>query len=337
MTALASMSGMNDTTITPDVEPQLEAHRTELTGFCYRMLGSTFEAEDAVQETMLRAWRSAVSFEGRSSLRSWLYRIATNVCMDMLAQRKKRARPMDLRPAQPAAVRLPAPLDETTWIEPIPDGIALPAAADPAEAALARESIRLAFMSALQHLPPKQRAVLILREVLRWQASEVAQLLDTSVASVNSALQRARETLGSRELSLDAPAPELAQEEQTLLARYVDAFGRYDMDDLTALLHEDAVFNMPPFDLWLQTHADIREWCLGSGIGCLNSRLIPIEVNGSQGYAQYKPGPDGRWEPWAVQVVEIERGRISGLTFFLDTRRFFPLWDLPPYLPADDR
>jgi RNA polymerase sigma-70 factor, ECF subfamily len=332
---------MTDTTrikpaakVEPDITGQLEAYRRELTGYCYRMLGSTFEADDAVQETMLRAWRGADRFEGRSSLRSWLYRIATNVCLDMLNDRKRRARPMDLRPAQTADTPLPLPLGESTWIEPIPDDRVLPADDDPAQLAVARESIKLAFMAALQHLPPRQRAVLILREVLRWQASEVAELLDSSVAAVNSALQRARETLGDRQISLDQPAQPIDAEAQALLARYVDAFERYDMDALTALLQEDARWNMPPYDLWLQTHADIVDWCLGQGIGCRGSRLIPIVANGSPGFAQYKPAADGRLEPWSVQVVELSDGKISGLTFFLDTQRFFPLWGLPPYLEA---
>ncbi|MDP8904701.1 MAG: sigma-70 family RNA polymerase sigma factor [Chloroflexota bacterium] len=320
------------TVLTRDLERLLEDHRSEVTGYCYRMLGSAFEADDAVQETLLRAWRSFERFEGRSSLRSWLYRIATNVCLDMLAQRQRRARPMDLRPAQSADTALPAPLAEETWIEPVPDDRVLPAGGDPAETALVRESITLAFMAALQHLPPRQRAVLILRDVLRWQASEVAALLDTSVASVNSALQRARETLGQRQLSVDAPAPALDDDDRLLLARYVDAFERYDMDALTSLLHEDATWNMPPYDLWLQTHEDIVKWCLGPGIGCRGSRLIPLSVNGSPGFAQYKPGADGRLEPWSIQVVEMAGGRISGLTFFLDTQRFFPLWGLSPYL-----
>jgi RNA polymerase sigma-70 factor, ECF subfamily len=337
MTAVADLTQTTQAPESPqpaEIEAQLETYRRELTGYCYRMLGSAFEADDAVQETMLRAWRSAASFEGRSSLRSWLYRIATNVCLDMLDARKRRARPMDLRPAQSADTPLPRPLLEETWIEPIPDGLVLPVPADPAEAALARESIRLALMATLQHLPPKQRAVLILREVLRWPASEVAELLDTSVAAVNSALQRARETLGSEQLSLEGPQPELDETGRELLARYVQAFESYDMDALTALLHEDATWNMPPYDLWLQTHEDIVKWCLGPGIGCHGSRLLPIEVNGTQGYAQYKPGPDGRLEPWSIQVVEMEGGRISGLTFFLDTQRFFPLWGLPPFLEA---
>jgi len=317
-----------------DATADLERYRTELTGYCYRMLGSGFEAEDAVQETMIRAWRALDRFEGRSSLRSWLYRIATNVCLDMLGSRERRARPMDLRPAGSADDGLSPPLIETAWIEPVPDGVVLPATPDPAEAAIARESIRLAFMAALQHLPPKQRAVLLLREVLRWRASEVAALLDTSVASVNSALQRARATLAERGLDLGDQPAELDDESRRLLARYVDAFERYDMDALTALLHEDATWNMPPYELWLQTHEDVVKWCLGPGIGCRGSRLLPVSANGSPGFAQYKPAPDGGYEPWSLQVLELDGERISGITFFLDTDRWFPLFGLPARLPG---
>jgi RNA polymerase sigma-70 factor (ECF subfamily) len=199
---------------------------------------------------------------------------------------------------------------------------------------VARESVRLAFVAALQHLPPKQRAVLILREVLRWHADEVAELLGTSVQSVNSALQRARATLNTKDVSEAARADAMDEEKQALLARYVDAFERYDMDALTSLLHEDATWNMPPYDLWLQTHEDIRNWCLGTGIGCRGSRLIPTMANGSPAFGQYKPSPDGGLEPWSVQVLELSDGRISGITFFLDTARFFPLFGLPPRFEA---
>ena len=210
------------------VEERLEAHRRELTGYCYRMLGSPFEAEDAVQETFLRAWRSIDSFEGRSSLRSWLYRIATNVCLDLLEGRKRRARPMDLGPArEPSADNL-SMLPESTWIEPIPDGRVLPDG-DPAEVTEARETTRLALVAALQHLPPRQRAVLILCEVLRWKAAEVAELLETSVASVNSALQRARTTLATNDVDVTTTAPTVDEADADLLARYVEAFERYDM------------------------------------------------------------------------------------------------------------
>lgn len=316
----------------PATDPmaELEGYRSELTGYCYRMLGSAFEAEDAVQETLVRAWRAYDRFEGRSKLRSWLYRIATNVCLDMLSSRQRRARPMDMGPAQPATTPLPSPLEENAWIEPIPDARVMPAGGDPADLAVARESIRLAFMAALQHLPPKQRAVLILREVLRWRAAEVAELLDTTVASVNSALQRARATLDQVGADVDEPRPaEPDDATRELLARYVDAFERYDMDALTALLAEDATWNMPPYDLWLNTHADIRHWCLGPGIGCNGSRLVPTTANGSPAFGQYKPAPDGGFEPWSLQVLEVADGRITGITFFLDTARFFPMFGLP--------
>jgi RNA polymerase sigma-70 factor (ECF subfamily) len=317
-----------------ELEPQLEGFRTELTAYTYRMLGSAFEAEDAVQETMVRAWRALDRFEGRSQLRSWLYRIATNVCLDMLKGRERRARPMDLEAASHADRPLPAPLIETAWIEPVPDALIMPAAADPAEAAVTRESIRLAFMAALQHLPPRQRAVLILREVLRWRASEVAELVGTSVASVNSALQRARATLDELAATTDdAPGP-LDEASSELLARYVAAFESYDMDALTALLHEDATWNMPPYALWLTGHEDIVAWCLGQGHACRGSKLIPTSANGLPAWGQYKPAPGGGWEPWSLQVMEVRDGKISGLTFFLDTARWFPLFGLPPRLDA---
>jgi RNA polymerase sigma-70 factor (ECF subfamily) len=310
-------------------ELRLEQHRVELTAYCYRMLGSAFDAEDAVQETLVRAWRGLDRFEGRSALRSWLYRIATNVCLDMLGSRERRARPMDLGPArEPVAENLNT-LPEVTWIEPMPDTRAVPAEGDPAEVAVARETIRLAFVAALQHLPPRQRAVLILCEVLRWKASEVAELLETSVASVNSALQRARATLEARDVA-DTP-PSVDEADADLLARYVDAFQRYDIDALTALIHEDATQSMPPFDMWLSGRDDILAWWYGPGIGCQGSRVIPtISANGAPAFGQYKPSETGEgYEPWALQVLEIEDGRIVEFTFFLDTERVFPLFGLP--------
>ena len=316
-----------------DLERRLESHRAELTAYCYRMLGAAFEAEDAVQETMLRAWRSIDRFEGRAALRSWLYRIATNVCLDMLKGTQRRARPMDLAAAKSADAPLGAPLPEATWITPIPDGSVLVQDGDPAEVAVSRETIRLAFVAALQHLPPRQRAVLILREVLRWKATEVAELLDTTVASVNSALQRARATLAGSDLAHKGAAEPMGSAERALLDRYVDAFERYDLDSLTSLLREDASWNMPPYELWLRGHADIRRWCLGPGIGCNGSRLIPTSANGAPAFGQYKPGgPDGSLEPWSLQVLDVSDGRISGITFFLDTARLFPLFGLRPRL-----
>lgn len=337
MTELAPRTSASGTTIpTSGVsEPQLEQHRVELTAYCYRMLGSTFEAQDAVQETLLRAWRSLDRFEGRSALRSWLYRIATNVCLDMLSGSQRRARPMDLGPAQTADSPLNDPLPEATWIQPIPDGNVLSDDGDPAELVVERESIRLAFVTALQYLPARQRAVLILREVLRWKASEVAELLDTSVASVNSALQRARSTLTQIDITSSDPIEPADEEQRALLERYLDAFERYDLDSLTSLLHQDATWSMPPFELWLQTHDEIRNWCFGQGIGCRDSRLIPTVANGSPAFGQYKPGgPGGSLEPWSLQVIEISNGRIVGISFFLDTASLFPLFGLPPRLEA---
>jgi RNA polymerase sigma-70 factor, ECF subfamily len=314
------------------VEDRLEPHRLELTAYCYRMLGSAFEAEDAVQETLIRAWRGFDRFEGRAALRSWLYRIATNVCFDLLNGRERRAMPMDLGPArEPDAANL-ATLPEATWIQPVPDGLVVPEG-DPADVAVARETIRLAFVAALQHLPPRQRAVLILCEVLRWQASEVAELLDTSVASVNSALQRARATLAAGEVSAADPAPPLDDAARALLARYVDAFERYDIEALTALIHEDATQSMPPYDLWLRGRDDIFTWWYGPGIGCRGSRVVPtVSANGAPAFGQYKPSPGGGYEPWALQVLRLSAGQIVELTFFLDTETLFPLFGLPARL-----
>jgi len=316
-----------------DLEEQLEQHRTELTAYCYRMLASPFEAEDAVQDTFVRAWRGFERFEGRAALRSWLYRIATNVCLDMLRSRERRARPMDLGPAkEPEAANLNT-LPEVTWIQPMPDGLAVPAEGDPAEVAQARETIRLAFVAALQHLPPRQRAVLILCEVLRWKASEVAELLETSLASVNSALQRARATLEATDTTTAASTDQVDSE---LLARYVDAFESYDMDALTELIHEDATQSMPPFDLWLSGREDILRWWVGPGAGCRGSQVIPTTAaNGSPAFGQYKPSDTGDgYEPWALQVLEIEDGRIVEFTFFLDTETVFPLFGLPLHIEA---
>jgi RNA polymerase sigma-70 factor, ECF subfamily len=293
-------------------------------------LGSSFEADDAVQETMVRAWRGFDRFEERSALRSWLYRIATNVCYDHLNGRQRRARPMDLGPSQSASAPVAAPQPDAPWIQPIPDSRVVPTDGDPSEVTAARESIRLAFMAALQHLPPRQRAVLILRQVLRWRASEVADLLDTSVASVNSLLQRAKATLEASDLAATDTAQPMDETQRTLLARYVDAFERYDMASLTSLLHEDATMSMPPFPLWLQGPAEIVAWHLGHGIDCRGSRLVPTVANGTPAFGQYRPsGPGGRHEPWALQVIEMHDGKITGLNAFLDTDVLFPMFGLP--------
>jgi RNA polymerase sigma-70 factor, ECF subfamily len=330
-------------TISSDVRSaeDLEGHRRELTAYCYRMLGSGFDAEDAVQETMVRAWRAGESFEGRSSVRSWLYRIATNVCLDMLRSRQRRARPMDLGPARPpVAASLEDMLPDGSWVSPIADERVLPPEADPADVALARESIRLAFVAALQHLPPRQRAVLILCEVLRWQSAEAAQFLETSVAAVNSALQRARATLASAGVSLTDAAGQAAvdPDQRELLARYVDAFERYDMDSLVALLHDEAIQTMPPFAMWLRGSGNIAQFMLGPGAACRGSRLIPVAANASPAFAHYKPDPDGGGlKPWAIQVLDISGTRVTGIHSFLEIppgKPLFPAFGLPPSLPA---
>ena len=309
---------------------ELEAHRRELTGYCYRMLGSGFEAEDAVQETMVRAWRGMDRFEGRAALRSWLYRIATNVCLDMLRGPQRRARPMDLGPSSTADSVLGPQVGEHAWIQPVHDDRVLPADGDPADVAAARDSIRLAFVAALQHLPPKQRAVLILREVLRWQATEVAELLDTSVASVNSALQRARATLADHDVAAGTSSS-VDPAQQELLARYVDAFERYDITSLVALLHEDAVQSMPPYELWLQGKDQIGQWFLGQGIGCRGARLVATSANGCPAFGSYRVSPSGTHEPFAIQVLEISDGRITGFHNFLYPE-LFPAFGLPTRL-----
>jgi RNA polymerase sigma-70 factor (ECF subfamily) len=313
----------------------MEDYRRELTGYCYRMLGSGFEADDAVQETMLRAWRSADKFEGRATVRSWLYRIATNVCLDMLRGRQRRARPMELGPSSPPdESHLGQALPEHMWVSPIADDRILPDDADPAEVVAARETIRLAFVTALQHLPARQRAALILCEVLRWQAAEVAELLGTSVPAINSALQRARATLAT--IPAEKRPADVHTDHTQLLDRYVDAFQRYDMSALVTLLHEDARQIMPPYAMWVEGAGNICRFMVEPGpSACRDSRLIPVVANGCPAYGQYKPDPQGGYTPWSLQVVEISGGRIAALTMFLDTARIFPGFGLPSHLPAE--
>jgi RNA polymerase sigma-70 factor (ECF subfamily) len=312
------------------LELELERLRKPLTGYCYRMLGSGSEAEDAVQETFLRAWRKQDSFEGRSSLKSWLYRIATNVCLDMLDGAQRRARPMDLASPTTADTALGPMLAERTWVMPIIDARVMPEDGDPAELAAARETIKLAFVAALQHLPPKQRAVLILREVLRWQASEVAELLGTTTVSVNSALQRARATLDELDLE-PTGSPEVDDDEQQeLLARYVDAFDRYDVAELVSLLHDDATFQMPPFTLWIKGPDQVAKWMLGPGIECKDAKVLTTRVNGAPAVGIYKPtGPNGEFEPFNLAVLTISGGEITAIDNFL-----FPHWFTQAGLPA---
>jgi RNA polymerase sigma-70 factor, ECF subfamily len=329
------MTSHTDVSAPPSALPdELELYRRELTGYCYRMLGSGFEAEDAVQDTMLRAWRSADRFEGRSSVRSWLYRIATNVCVDMLRGRKRRARPMELGPSSPPyESHLGEILPEHLWVSPIPDARIVPEDGDPAEITIARDTIRLAFITALQHLPARQRAALILCEVLRWQAVEVANLLGTSVAAVNSALQRARATLAALP---DTSRPAVVPASQAaLLDRYLTAFERYDVSSLVRLLHEDAIQSMPPFPMWIRGAQDIGTWMVQPGPSeCRGSRLLPTRANGAAAFGQYRPDPGGGHMPWALQVIETSGGLISEIYAFLDAENLFPAFGLPAHLPG---
>jgi len=315
---------------------RLERFRVELVGYCYRMLASPFEAEDAVQETLLRAWRNLDRFdEDRTPLRSWLYKIATNVCLDMLRSAQRRARAMDIGPSASAGPDLGRPLPESAWVQPIPDSRGLPAHGDPAELVAQRETIRLAFVAALQHLPPRQRAVLILREVLCWKAEEVARLLDTTLASVTSALQRARATLRAVHAAPVEPFGPISQAQRDLLTRYCDAFERYDVETLVSLLHEDAAMSMPPFPWWLHGRAEIHRALLAAGRPCEGTRLVPSAANGSPAFAQYRPGGSGGYEPFALVILELSGDVITEMTTYLDAERLFPLFDLPAELMAD--
>jgi RNA polymerase sigma-70 factor (ECF subfamily) len=316
--------------VSPD---QLEEYRRELTGYCYRMLGSGSEADDAVQETMLRAWRAADGFEGRSSVRSWLYRIATNICVDMLRSRQRRALPIDLGPASPPVeALLGEQRPDDIWISPIADERVLPEHGDPADIAVARDTIRLAFVTALQHLPARQRATLILCEVLRMPAAEAAATLGTSVPAVNSSLQRARATLSALP-SEQRPGP-LDADQAGMLDRYVDAFQRYDMELMVTLLADDALMTMPPFAFWIRGAQNICRWMQEPTPSlCRDSILVPAgQVNGVQAFAQYKPDPAGGYAPWSLQVHEVSGGRVSRLTFFLDTKWIFAELGLPSHL-----
>jgi RNA polymerase sigma-70 factor (ECF subfamily) len=313
------------------VTHDIDAHRAALTGHCYRMLGSPVDADDAVQETMLRAWRSIDRFDGRSSLRTWLYRIATNVCLDQLAGRSPRTRPLEMGPVgttEDALVEMP----RTHWLEPVPDAHAIPADSDPHQDAVLRESIRLAFVAAMQHLPPKQRAALLLTQVLNWSAAEVGEALDLTTAAVNSALQRARATLAEKNMmrSVERTSPyqpaALTTSQTALVDRYVAAFEAYDVSSLAALMREDATMNMPPYSLWLQGRDSIADWLLGRGIGCKGSRLVRTAACNAPAFGQYR---NGGAEPWALVVLELEGDAIVSSTFFLDTATLFPRFGLP--------
>ncbi|WP_278264817.1 sigma-70 family RNA polymerase sigma factor [Nocardia sp. AG03] len=326
------MSDATTTTTGPDpaVLAEFESHRRELCAYAYRMLGSSFEAEDAVQETFTRAWRSYDSFEGRASLRSWLYKIATNICLDMLDRPQSRARPMDLNgPGRPDSP-LPAPQPDYVWIEPIPNALAF--GADPAEHASTKDTLRLAFVAACQHLPATQRAILIMREVLRFSASETAEALMMSPASVNSALQRARATMSKVQPTVGDGFDESDPGQRKLIDDFVQAFEAYDMDALTTLLKADVALSMPPFELWISGPENVAAFMLGTGSACRDSRMVPLAgANGLPAFGHYKPSEEpGVWVPWSITVLELDGDTIAGLNFFLDTERLFPLFGLAP-------
>jgi RNA polymerase sigma-70 factor (ECF subfamily) len=310
----------------------LELHRAALTGHCYRMLGSPFDAEDAVQEAMVRAWKALDRFDGRASLRTWLYRIATNVCLDALSARSRRARPVEEGAVGTVDDELRT-RPPTYWLEPIPDERFISSDADPFERVALRQSTRLAFVAALQHLPPRQRAVLLLSEVVGWSAQEVAGSLEMSVAAVNSALQRARATLAAKNVSTEGE--QLSDSQAELVEKYVDAFHEYDVDALVALMREDATLSMPPYTLWLQGPQAIRAWLLGRGVGCRGSRLIPTAACGAPAFAQYRRSAEGRYHAWSLTILELAGNRIKAWNAFLDTERLFPLFGLPLTQPAD--
>ena len=309
---------------------ELERHRRELTGYCYRMMGAGSEAEDAVQETFLRAWRARGGFERRAALRSWLYKIATNVCIDMPQRPQRRARPMDLASVSTTATATLNQLSDDAWVQPIADSRVLEDGLDPAELAVQRDTLRLAFIAALAYLPRRQRAVLILREVLHWHASEVADLLDTTTASVNSALQRARATLD--ELQLDGDEPALDDDDQELLDRYVGYFERYDIDSLVTLLREDATFSMPPYALWIRGPQEIHKWMLGPGAPCRDGRVIATHANGGPAFATYRVNAEGSFDAWSLQMLEIKGGQIAAMHNYLNTE-ILEQFGLPLWLP----
>jgi RNA polymerase sigma-70 factor, ECF subfamily len=314
------------------VASELERHRPGLTAHCYRMLGSAFEAEDALQETFIRAWRGFDGFEGRAELRSWLYRIATNVCLDMLNGRARRALPMSLAPPSSGDSDLGPPITESAWVTPIADARAIAPSTDPADSVAARDGIRLAFIAALQHLQPRPRAVLLLRDVLGWHADEVADALDTTVTAVHSMLRRARRTMAERDTTRDN-GPALGESEWNLVARYVDAFQRFDIDALVALLRDDVTLSMPPIPGWLRGRDAIARYWQGPGSACRGSRLVRTRANGVPAFASYRPAADGSYRPFAIQVIELADGHITGLHAFLEPR-LFPLFEVPDRLSA---
>jgi RNA polymerase sigma-70 factor (ECF subfamily) len=313
---------------------ELEPFRRQLTGYCYRMLASPHDAEDAVQETFIRAWRGLSHLDDRGGLRAWLYRIATNVCLDMLKGRARRALPTSVAPSAHRGewdtshgLALGTPRPETTWVQPLPDSLIASADTDPADVVVEQESIRLAFIAAMQELQPRQRAVLILRDVLRWKAEEVAGLLGTSTDAVNSTLRRARATMDQADL--DAAPGQPRDLDLELLGRYVEAFERYDVEALVAVLREDATLTMPPFELWLRGIDDITRFLAAMKTEGGRDRVVTLSANGCPALAVYRPRPEsGELEAFGIHVLECAGGRIAAIHAFLDPG-LFALFGLP--------
>ncbi|MBF5000390.1 sigma-70 family RNA polymerase sigma factor [Nocardia sp. BSTN01] len=327
MTALDSSAAKLD----PD---SLFEYRGELIGYCYRMLGSPFDAEDAVQETLERAWRSRGQFRGESSARGWLYRIATNICFDQLRGRGRRALPMGIGGPTNSDGRLGEPLSESAWLQPVPDAWLTAETNDPADHVARAETVRLAFVSALQHLSPRERSVLILRDVLAFRATEVADLLDTTVPSVNGYLRRARAALIAAKQPDGGTFPNVGESDrqtQELLERYVKAFQLQDLASLMTILHEEARLSMPPYTLWIQGVHHVLSWFDRHSSTCANSRLVPLRANGSPAYAHYHRNNNGAFTAFAIQVLDITDGRISAIEQFL-APELFELFELPATL-----
>ncbi len=300
---------------------EMLASRAVLRAHCYRMLGHPQDAEDAVQDTFVRAVRAIEGFEGRSSATTWLIKIATRVCLDALASRKRRRMPTEVPPGEPNGPFRPTPHDE--WIGPYPE-VWLERSEHLDERLALRQRVDLALITVLKKLPPKQRAALLLTEVFDWSAAEVADTLDLSVPSINSALQRAREKLGRG-------IPGRLEVDPTVVERYRDAFSRYDVDALVQLLTDDVVFDMPPFPLWLRGPDHVRQFLLGHGAGCRGSLTRPVQASGMSGFAQYRNGGE---TPWALVLLETRGGRVAGVHSFLDTAGLFPLFELPLRISA---
>jgi RNA polymerase sigma-70 factor (ECF subfamily) len=314
------------TTELEDFPALTQRYQRELLAHCYRMSGSVHEAEDLVQETFLRAWKASADFQGRSSVRTWLYRIATNVCLTNLEGRPRRPLPAGLGTPDAMAGDALETDHEIAWLEPVPDAAVVVAE---------RDSIRLAFVAALQHLPARQRAVLILRDVLRWSAAEVAEALDTTAAAVNSALQRAHAQLADRGLTEDTVRPELSPAQEQLLDRYVDAFWRKDVATIVSMLTAEAVWEMPPFTSWFRGPEKIG-WLIGNECpgGSFDMPMLATSANGQPAFGLYMRSENGDFVPFQLQVLELHGDRVRHVRAFFD-HTLFATFGLPERLPAD--